>query len=151
MRSRKGARVASAMARHASRVSRAKPPAAHVTEWLSKDTWNAWRGMCAGRSPPPEVFGKKRAKSKWDKLSPILGGGGGKRRKKPMTGFGVRRSAHAASNLPPLTPNPALDRYAINTHGLLDSKSAAQLPARAAGAPARALHRPQTAPALHAR
>ena len=30
MRSRKGARVASAMARHASRVSRAKPPAAQV-------------------------------------------------------------------------------------------------------------------------
>jgi len=132
-------------------VEEERRPPADFTEWLAKDTWNAWRGMCAGRSPPPEVFGKKRAKSKWDKLSPILGGGGGKRRKKPMTGFGVRRSAHAASNLPPLTPNPALDRYAINTHGLLDSKSAAQLPARAAGAPARALHRPQTAPALHAR
>ncbi|KAH8052692.1 hypothetical protein JL721_10811 [Aureococcus anophagefferens] len=103
-------------------VEEERRPPADFTEWLSKDTWNAWRGMCAGRSPPPEVFGKKRAKSKWDKLSPILGGGGGKRRKKPMTGFGVRRSAHAASNLPPLTPNPALDRYAINTHGLLDSK-----------------------------
>ena len=134
-------------------VEEERRPPADFTEWLSKDTWNAWRGMCAGRSPPPEVFGKKRAKSKWDKLSPILGGGGGKRRKKPMTGFGVRRSAHAASNLPPLTPNPALDRYAINTHGLggpllKESASAATIPKPG---PSKAPLRPQTAPQLLAR
>ncbi|KAH8074141.1 hypothetical protein JL720_10693 [Aureococcus anophagefferens] len=76
-------------------VEEERRPPADFTEWLSKDTWNAWRGMCAGRSPPPEVFGKKRAKSKWDKLSPILGGGGGKRRKKPMTGFGTAPALHA--------------------------------------------------------
>ena len=111
--------------------------------------------MCAGRSPPPEVIGKKRAKSKWDKLSPIVNATKGKGRKKPMTGFGIRRSRAGAAqgNLPPLTPNANLDRYAINTHGLggpllKESASAATIPKPG---PSKAPLRPQTAPQLLAR
>ena len=111
--------------------------------------------MCAGRSPPPEIVGKARKKTKWDKLSPITKGVAGARRaggkKRPMTGFGVRRAptrSASSADLPPLK-NGKIDRYAINDHGLTSNASADAIRARK-GLPPRSSpnRRPVTAPQL---
>ena len=88
-----------------------KPPADFAT-WLSDPMWAAWRNMAAGKPAPPSLFGLADDEDeKAGKFKPLNNSFG---RKRPMTGFGFKRSGDYSPAKPPASSS----KYQIDDHGL---------------------------------